>query len=89
MELLHAWQARMMPGGLRNPDVLRFYNEAKSGQKYNANAFFLKDPRELFAVTASLYLVGKVGEPPFTRQRLKAVQPAYYAWLGDLLGVQK
>jgi hypothetical protein len=88
-ELLHAYQARVMPGGFRNPDVLKFYNEAKSGKGYNAGAFFLKDPREFFAVTASLYLTGKVDQPPATRQRLKTVQPAYYAWLGDLLGVQK
>ena len=45
--------------------------------------------QEFFAVTASLYLWGNVDRPPNTREKLKAAQPVYYAWLGQLFGVAK
>ena len=44
---------------------------------------------EFFAVTASLYLWGKVARPPHDRETLRAKQPYYYAWLGELFGVKK
>ena len=65
-ELLHVYQAFVLPDGPRNADVLKF-----------------------FAVTGSLYLWGHVDRPPATRENLRARQPGYYAWLGELFGVQK
>jgi hypothetical protein len=49
----------------------------------------LKNPQEYFAVTASLYLWGRVAKPPFTRENLRARQPIYYRWLAKLFDVQK
>jgi hypothetical protein len=45
--------------------------------------------QEFFAVTASLYLWGNVDCETHTREKLKAKQPIYYAWLGELFGVKK
>ncbi len=88
-ELLHAYHFRVLPGAFRNTDILTYYNRAREGRRYPADAYVLKNVQEFFAVTASLYLWGSVDRPPSTREKLKAAQPAYYAWLGQLLGVAK
>jgi len=88
-ELLHAYHAKVLPGGFNNRDILRFYNNAKTAQRSKVDAYGLKDQREFFAVTASLYLWGHLDRPPFERATLKTLQPAYYAWLGNLFGVRK
>ena len=88
-ELLHAYQSFVLPDGPRNADILKFYGEAKGGQLYPAGSYVLTNPMEFFAVTGSLYLSGHTDVPPGTRENLRARQPAYYAWLADLFGVQK
>jgi len=88
-ELLHALHARYLPGGARNADVDRFYNNARRGQVYPANEYVLKNSFEFFAVTASLYLWGYVARAPNDRETLRSKQPYYYAWLGELFGVKK
>ena len=88
-ELLHAMHARWLPNGVRNADVDRFYNNARRGQLYPPGAYVLKNNKEFFAVTASLYLWGYVARPPNDRATLKAKQPIYYAWLGKLFAVEK
>ena len=88
-ELLHAFHAHRLPGGVYNPDVLLYYNRARNFQLYPANEYVLTNVREFFAVTASLYLWGNVDREPHTRETLKTRQPFYYAWLGQLFGVQK
>jgi hypothetical protein len=88
-ELLHAYHFRVMPGANRNPELLTYYNRARNIGAYQADAYVLKNVQEFFAVTASLYLWGNVDRPPHTRANLKAAQPVYYAWLGQLFGVVK
>jgi len=88
-ELLHAYQAYVLPDGPRNADILKFYGEAKDGRLYPPGTYVLSNQLEFFAVTGSLYLWGHVDRPPATRENLRARQPAYYAWLGELFGVQK
>jgi hypothetical protein len=88
-ELLHAYQAYVLPDGPRNADILKFYGEAKTGQLYPPGAYVLSNQMEFFAVTGSLYLWGHTDVPPGTRETLRARQPAYYAWLAGLFGVQK
>jgi hypothetical protein len=88
-ELLHAYHAFVLPQGARNADVLGFYAEARNGGVYPAGSYVLRNPMEFFAVTASLYLSGHVDRPPFDRETLRARQPRYYAWLGQLFGVEK
>jgi hypothetical protein len=88
-ELLHAYHFRVMPGAFRNTEILAYFDRARSGGAYPQGAYVLKDVQEFFAVTASLYLWGNVDRPPNTRDKLKAAQPVYYAWLGQLFGVAK
>jgi hypothetical protein len=88
-ELLHAYHVFVLPQARNNPDVLAFYEEAKRGGLYPAGSYVLVNPLEFFAVTGSLYLSGHVDRPPGTREALRAAQPRYYAWLGQLFGVQK
>jgi hypothetical protein len=88
-ELLHAYHYRAMPQGQKNPDVLAYYNRAKDNGLYPAKEYLLKNPFEFFAVTGSLYLWGNVDREPRTRDKLKAKQPNYYVWLGELFGVEK
>jgi hypothetical protein len=88
-ELLHALHAQYLPNGIRNADVLRFYNNALRGKLYPAGEYVLKNDKEFFAVTASLYLWGFVARPPNDRETLRAKQPRYYEWLAQLFGVKK
>jgi len=88
-ELLHALHGRYLPGGFNNADVDRFYGNALRGRLYPPGAYVLKNRREFFAVTASLYLWGYVARPPDNRETLRSKQPFYYRWLGELFGVAK
>jgi hypothetical protein len=88
-ELLHAYHWYRIPGGFNNPEILTFYQRARSGQRYPESAYVVKNVQEFFAVTASLYLWGHVDREPFSRENLKARQPVYYAWLGQFFGVAK
>ena len=88
-ELLHAYHYRALPDAFQNADVLRFYNHAKDDTLYPPDSYVMKNVREFFAVTASLYLWGNVDRPPHNRATLRDKQPIYYKWLGDLFGVVK
>ena len=88
-ELLHALHYHYLPDRIRNADVLRFYNNALSGPVYPPDEYVLSSVGEFFAVTASLYLWGRVARVPHDRETLRARQPHYYAWLGELFGVRK
>ncbi|HEY2445152.1 MAG TPA: hypothetical protein VGI20_05375 [Rhizomicrobium sp.] len=88
-EMLHAYHARVLPDGFRNPEIAVFYLRAKRTGLYPADAFVLSNRVEFFAITASLYLFGHVDRPPFTRENLRARQPYYYDWLGRQFGVRK
>ena len=88
-ELLHAFHYRRLPDGARNADVLRFYGNAQRGQLYPPDEYVMSSAGEFFAVTASLYLWGKVARPPYDRATLCVRQPYYCAWLGEVFGVRK
>jgi len=88
-ELLHALHGRYMPDGSNNADIARFYDRAVQREAYPKGEYVLKNKAEFFAVTASLYLWGYVARAPHDRATLRAKQPVYYAWLGDLFGVKK
>lgn len=88
-ELLHAFHNYVLPGGVNNPDVLLYYSRARDFHLYPANEYVLKNAKEFFAVTASLYLWGNVDREPHNRETLRARQPFYYQWLGQLFGILK
>ena len=95
-ELLQAYHFLVLPGGFENPDVMTFYNRAIEYHFYPAievhdgvrvPTFLLTDVRTFFAVTASAFLAGSVDREPYSRQRLKMLQPVYYEWLQRQFGV--
>ena len=86
-ELLQAYHARLMPNGFENRGIKQFYNQALSKQVYGKDAYVLKNHREFFAVTASIFLAGNdaVHEPK-PRAMLKEKQPDYFKYLVGLFG---
>ena len=88
-ELLHAFHTYQMPGGAENAEITQFYDNAVRKQIWPANESFMRNKVEFFAVTASLYLWGHVARLPNNRETLRARQPLYYKWLGQLFGVKK
>ena len=79
---MHAYQARLLPGGGGNPDLRRFFAEAQKQGVWPERSYMLSNINEYFAMTASVYLNGSAARPPFTRAALEQKQPDYAAWLG-------
>ena len=79
-ELLHRYHILGLPQGVRNPEVIGFYEQAKTAG-FPPTAYMLKNPLEFFAMTASVALHGKAARPPFTRDNLRARLPELYAWI--------
>ncbi len=86
-ELIHRWQLLRMPGGRENPDVLRFYGEAKASGRWPAQSYMLTNPFEFFAMTASVVLHGIAARPPFPRENVKAKAPELYAFIVKEFGL--
>jgi len=86
-ELIHRWHLLKMPGAVQNPDVLRFYQEAKASGQWPATAYMLKNPLEFFAMTASVVLHGVAARPPFRRENVKAKAPELYAFIVKEFGL--
>ncbi|GJD46711.1 hypothetical protein AFCDBAGC_4595 [Methylobacterium cerastii] len=85
-EYMHIYHFRMLPGGNRNADILTYYGRAREGGFYSAGAYVLKNPGEFFAMTASVYLHGRLAREPFTREELRQKQPVYFGYLHHLFG---
>ena len=85
-EYMHVLHFRRMPGGVRNPDIRHFYEEALARNLYPAGSYMLSNPAEFFAMTASCYLHGTVARPPYDRATIQAQQPDYYNYLAHLFG---
>jgi hypothetical protein len=86
-ELLHAYHAKLMPDGFDNRGIKDAYNQAMSKQVYSKTEYVMRNHKEFFAVTASIFLSGNdtVHEPK-TRAKLKEKQPEYYKYLVGVFG---
>ncbi|MGA2997805.1 hypothetical protein [Bradyrhizobium sp.] len=86
-ELLHAYQNKLMGGGLENLGVKAMYAQAVSKNAFGKEEYAMTNPQEFFAVTASVFLAGKgtISEP-HTRAQLKEKLPKYYKFLVELFG---
>ncbi|WP_353068680.1 hypothetical protein RBB75_16205 [Tunturibacter empetritectus] len=82
-EFMHAFQNDRLPKGRQNPDVLRFYERAKTADLWPPQAYMLKNVGEFFAMTASTYLCGHADRPPFNRANIEQKQPRYAEWLAS------
>jgi hypothetical protein len=86
-ELMHAYHAKLMPNGYDNLGIKGFYAYAKAKSLLPKEAYALKNDREFFAVTASVFLAGKQSvHDPKTREDLKDKMPDYYKFLVELFG---
>jgi hypothetical protein len=86
-ELLHAYHAKLMDGGLNNLAIRAVYAKAVSSNVFPREEYAMKNPQEFFAVTASVFLAGKESiHEPKTRAVLKEKMPKYYKFLVELFG---
>jgi hypothetical protein len=86
-EFLHAYHAKLMPNGFDNKGIRDFYGEAQNKKLFPKEAYVLKNNREFFAVTASIFLTGKdSAHEPFTRAKLKEQMPDYFKYLVGVFG---
>jgi hypothetical protein len=86
-ELLHAYHAKLMPQGYDNRGINNFYGEARNKNLFGKDAYVLKNNREFFAVTASIFLSGKdTVHEPYNRAKLKELMPNYYTYLVGVFG---
>jgi hypothetical protein len=86
-ELLHAYHAKLMPLGFDNLGVRAYFADALAKQVFTKEDYVMKNHKEFFAVTASIFLAGKETiHEPHTRARLKEKLPKYYKYLVELFG---
>jgi hypothetical protein len=86
-EFLHAYHAKLMPSGYDNKGINNFYGAAQHKNLFPKEAYVLKNNKEFFAVTASIFLAGKDSvHEPFTRDKLKELMPDYYKYLVGVFG---
>jgi hypothetical protein len=85
-ELLHMYHARQLSGGLRNAQLIRFFEQAKTAG-WPKDAYMLENVKEFFAMTASVALFGQASRPPSTRMELRRRMPALYAWIAAEFGL--
>jgi hypothetical protein len=86
-ELLHAYHAKLMPNGFDNMGIKAYFGQAKAKSLLPKDTYALKNDKEFFAVTASIFLAGKESvHDPKTREELKEKMPDYYKFLVELFG---
>jgi hypothetical protein len=86
-EFLHAYHNQRLPEGMKNKEVLGFYEKAeKAFPEFKGNQYFLQNQGEFFAVTGSIYLFGNISRPPYNRRNIKEKMPLYYKYLASLFG---
>ena len=86
-EFLHAYHYGVLT--LQNADIRAGFDQAKRAGVYPAayqKAHFLENPKEYFAVTSTIYLFGKIQQPPFSCEVLSRNDPAYLAFLERTFG---
>lgn len=86
-ELLHAYHFYVL--SLRNPAIVDAFDAASRSGVYPAQfqrAHFLQNEKEFFAVTSTIYLFGKIQQPPFNCETLSKTAPAYLSFLERTFG---
>jgi hypothetical protein len=86
-EFLHAYHGKLMPNGFDNKGIKGYFTYAKAKSLLPTDTYALKNDKEFFAVTASIFLAGKESvHEPKTRAALKEKLPDYYKFLVELFG---
>ncbi len=61
-----------------------FYREAPRAYNLPRTEYAMSNEAEFFAVTGSIYLRGTSSRKPHDRPAIRAAQPDYYKFLGEL-----
>lgn len=85
-EYLHAYHDQRMPQRTKNPEVLAFYEKAKTLKAYAAQSHMMANQNEFFACSATTFLFGVTAQEPFKREKIKEHQPDLVAFLQKLFG---
>ena len=85
-EYLHAYHDQRLEKGVRNPEILAFYERAKSISAYAAKSHMMENGGEFFTCSATTYLYGVTAQEPFKREKVKENQPDMYEHLKTLFG---
>jgi hypothetical protein len=86
-ELLHAYHLQTLP--LPTPQIRDAYEEALRNNIYPPkfrSAHFLENPREYFAVIGTIFLFGRIQQPPYDCAIPAAQQPQFLAFLATQFG---
>jgi hypothetical protein len=86
-ELLHAFHFQVLK--LADPVIARAYNEAIERRVYPAEyaqAHFLENRAEFFAVIGSMFLFGPIQQPPYNCATTRKAQLEFIAYLNEVLG---
>ena len=86
-ELLHAYHLQTLP--LPTPQIRDAYEEAIRTNMYPADfrsAHFLANPREYFAVIGTIFLFGRIQQPPYDCAIPAAREPQFLAFLAAQFG---
>jgi hypothetical protein len=77
-ELMHVFHFMRHP---RSPVIIAFYEAAKASNQFPPQAYMLSNPREFFAMCASVVLWGRADRPPGTRENVRRKLPELYDWI--------
>lgn len=85
-EMLHAYDWNYWRFG--KPEIQSAYAQAVNQNLYPqwSGSHFLQNAREFFAVTGTVYLVGRIKQPPFDCRALAGLQPDYVKFMEKLFG---
>ena len=85
-ELLCAFHDQRLEGGFANPAILSFYEQAKAIPAFPAGSHMMSSQADFFACSATTFLFGVTAQEPFQREKIKAHQPEFFAYLQKLFG---
>lgn len=86
-ELLHAYHDQVLT--LDNAEILGAYRLARASGMYPLQfktAHFMDNEKEYFAVIGSIYLFGRIHQPPFTCDVPRTYQPEFLEFLAKQFG---
>lgn len=87
-ELLHRYHLLRLPDGVQNPTVLDFYNRVRASRAFPDDAYMFTNPKEFFAMTASVVLHGRAARPPYLRENVREKAPSLYRWIVGEFGLR-
>jgi hypothetical protein len=79
--VLYAYLGQRISGGRRNPELVRFFDDARRSGKFPNAAPMLESEQTFFGLCGSVILWGHATREPFTRARVREQLPRFYDWV--------